>query len=370
MSTSAWRHYRPVRRCQSFTSCVPDDPNLVKLRYHLTGRCCDMLRDLAEVGSFPESHASPPANNNKRTYGSDEPAESPPPDNISKASPNGHGPIASSKRVSSSLASSPRGPTSVPNEKPTPPPIPTTSGTQEHPGDLTVLPVTGSASTSEKTDGLEIRDSPSPGALTRIFGGGAMPITTNDLGRLPLHHGVKFPTNFDFGQVAGGWNTTGSEPSPRLSQGGLNTRGTQAEVIPGLHPPQEQHPEGLFPWMLYSTVVGGKEVPTESIPTQQTSDRLDPTISSLFGDMPSPFTALRQTAGLLPGPTLNETEGHADLFNALFPPSDPPVGSHPPTTVQSTQQSNHGHEDRGYENIPMDAQAYLHGWSSVPQAFE
>jgi len=370
MSISAWRHYRPVKHGQSCRSYASDDPNSVDLSYHVTGRCWDLLRDLAEAGSFPESHASPPANNNKRTHGSDEPAESPPPDNTSKASSNGRGPIASSKWLSSSRGSSPRDVTSVLNDTTTSSPIP------------------------EKTDGLEASNSSSPGTLTRIFDGDAMPITTNDLGRLPLHHGVEFPTNFYFGQVTNGWNATGSEPSLWSSQGGPNTRGTQTGVIPGLHPPQEQHLEDLFPWMLCTTAMGGKEIPTDSVSTlatvatatkpnvasthvaanpdqtRQTVDRLDSTISSLFGGVPSSFTAFGQTADLLPGPTSNTTEDHTDLFGALFPPFDPQVGSHPPTTVQNTQQPYQGPTERGYGSLPIDAQAYLHGWSNVPQAFE
>ena len=363
-------HYRPVKRCPSCPSYTPDDPDPLDLRYHLTGRCWDILRDLAEVGSFPESHASPPANNNKRTYGSDKPAESPP-DNTSKQSPSDRGPIASSKRISLSLGSSPLDATSVLHGTTTSSPVSPTPGSQEIRGDLSILSVRGSASTSEKTDGS---DSSSPSTLTRIFEGDTIPTTTNDLGRLPLHHGVKFPTNFDFGQVANEWNAARSEPSSGLSQRGLNARGTQAGVIFGLHPPQEN--SDLFPWMVYTTMMEGKEVPTDSVPTlanpnqtQQTADRLDSTISSFFGDVPSSFTALGQTASALPGPASNAAEDHADLF-ALFPPSDPPVGPHPPMTVQDTQQPRQGHEERGYESLPIDTQAYLHGWSNVPQAFE
>jgi hypothetical protein len=306
---SAWRHCRPVGRCQPFPSYAPDDSSPVDLGYHLTGRCWNTLRDLAESGSFPESHASPPANNNKRTYGSDEPAESPPPDNTPNAPSNGRRP----KRISSSRGQPPRVATSALNGATTPSPLSTPPGTR----------------------GIRA-DSSSPGTLTRIFGGDAMPMTTNDLGRLPLHHGVKFPADFGFGQIANGWNTTGSEQSPGLSQVGLSIRSTQAGVIPGLRPPQEQHPEDLFLWMPYTMVMGSKQVPTDSVPafatvttatkpvgsvgrdqTRQAADRWDSTISSHFGGVPSSFIALGQTAGLLPGPASNPTEDHADLLGAL-----------------------------------------------------
>ena len=377
MCISAWRRYWPVRPCQSCQSHTPDDTKPFTLRYHFTGRFWDILRDLAEVGSFPESHANSPVNNNKRVHGSDEPAESPPPDDTSKASSRGRGPVQGSKRVSRTLGSS------TINDTATSSPA---SLTYDIRGDLAISPAAGTVSTPERTDSLEISDSPSPGALTRIFNGDTMPITTNDLGRLPLHHGVKFPANFNTGDTASGWNAVGAEPSHGLTQGDLNTRGTQTGVIPGIHPPQDQHPEDLFPWMLYTTMLGPEEPPTNSDPAlataskpnvapgyvaanssqaQQGADRVDPTMSSLFGDITS-STALGQAAGLLPGPVPNATQDHTGLFDTLFPLSGPPVGTHPPTN----QQPHEAREEPGYGSLPINAQAYLHGWSNVPQAFE
>ena len=349
-------------------------------RYHFTGRFWDILRDLAEVGSFPESHASPPAHNNKRVYGSDEPGESPSPDDTSRASPKRRSRISGSKRASSSL-----GPSALNDTAASSP----TSLTHDIRGDLTVSSAAGTVSTPERTDSLETSDSPSPGALTRIFNGDTMPITTNDLGRLPIHHGVKFPSNFNIGETTSGWNGVGTGSSHGLTQGGLNTRGAQAGAIPGIHPPQEQQPDDLFPWMLYTTMLGPEDTPMNSGPvlttmgtankpnvapgyvntdpnqTQQSTDRVDRSMSSLFGDFTSP-TTLGQAANMLPGPAPNATQDHTGLFDTLFPLSGPPVGTHPPTG----QQPNEAHEDPGYGNLPMNAQAYLHGWSNVPPAFE
>ncbi|KAF9649885.1 hypothetical protein BDM02DRAFT_1732786 [Thelephora ganbajun] len=373
--------------------------------YHFTGRFWDILRDLAEVGSFPESHASPSESTNKRVYGFDEPTDFPPPDNMPKASQNGRGPIAGSRRVSLSLNSTGRGASSVVNSANVlSPTLTTTPGTQYIRGDLSVLSMAGSTPTPEKTDGLETSSYSSP-TLTRVFDGNAIPITTNDLGRLPLHHGVKFPTNFNFGEIANGWNTSGSgrasttlgdvQQSYGLGRG-VDSMDTQTRAIPGLHLPQEQHPEDLFPWMPYTMTIGAGETTTDSIPTlttvantiepnvastyvsadpnqtQQATDRLDSTISSLFGDVPSTSsTALGQTMGLLPGPTSDSAEVNADLFGALFPPSDPPVGMDEPPTVQTTQQPHDEQEERGFGNLPpVNAQAYLRGWSNAPQAFE
>ena len=334
-------------------------------RYHFTGRFWDTLRDLAEVGSFPESHASLSVNNNKRVYGSDEPAESPP-DNNSKVPPTSRGPFASSKRVSSSLGPSPGDVASVVDDMAASSPASITPDIQKVGGDLNILSVTDSISTPEKTDGPETSGCPSLGTLTRIFDGDAMPITTNDLGRLPIHHGVKLSTDLNFGEIASGWNTTGSEQSPDL-----NTRGTQTGVIPGLHPPQEPDPGDPFPWMLCTTMMGAGEAPKDSVQTQQTADRLDCMISSLFGDVPSTsFTTLGQVVDLSPGPVSGGTGHHTDIFDALFPPSDPPVETHPSTTVQTAQHPHEIHEEQEYGSLPVNAQAYLRGWSNAPQAFE
>jgi len=401
MCISVWRHYWPVRRCQSRSPTCQMILIWLTLRYHFTGRFWDILRDLAEAGSFPESHASQSGNNNKRVYGSDEPADSPSPDDTSKVSQNRRGPIAGSKRVSSSLHSSRGGVIPLVNDTNVSSPTSTTSGTQDTQRDLGILPVTGSASTPERTDGLGTSDS-SPGTLTKIFDGDTIPITTNDLGRLPLHHGVKFPTNFDFEAIANGWNTSGQasttlgmRPNLGLSQGaGVNSRGTQAGVIPGLHLPQEQHPEDLFPWMSYNMAgagetttgtvpdlatiatttrqnVGSTYVTTDPDQAQQAADQLDSAILSLFGDVPSTSsTALGQTEGLLSEPASNTAEDDANLFGALFPSLDPPVGTNPSTTVQEIQQPHSGHQEQVYESLPVDPQGYLHGWSSAPQAFE
>lgn len=364
------------------------------LRYHFTGRFWDILRDLAEMGSFPESHADPVANN-KRTYGSDEPVESPP-GSTSKASPDNRGPIAGSKRVSSSLSSARWDAASAVNHTNTSSPTSTTiPGTQVIRGDPSIFSMTGTVSTPENTDGLESSRHSSPGTLTTIFDGDAIPITTNDLGRLPLHYGVKFPRNSNLGEMANGWNTSGSgqastilgvQPAPGLSQGGVNSRATQTGAIPGLHPPQEQHPEDLFPWMSYTAMVGTEEVMTDPVLTLATVETetkpnlastyvtadSDSTISSFFGDAPSTsFTTLGQMGGLLPGPTSNATEDHMDLFNTMFPLSDPPAGTHPSTTAQTTQQPHGGDREQGYRDFPLiNEQAYLHGWSNAPQAFE
>ena len=333
------------------------------LRYHFTGRFWDILRDLAEVGSFPESHASPSANN-KRIYGSDEPVESPP-DNTSEASPKDRGPIAGSKRVSSSIGSARRDTTSANASSPT---LATTLGTQDLRGDPSIFSVTGSVSTPEKTGSIETSGYSSPGAFTTMFNGDALPITTNDLGKLPLHHGIKLSTNFNFEEIANGWNASGSSP-------------------------REQLPEDLFPWISYTGMVGAggatadpvltpaiittttklngssEYITTNPDQSQQTADGFDSAMESLFGNVPSTsFTAFGQTAGLLPGTVSNATGYHTDLFGALFPPLDPPVG--PSTTMQTAQQSHNGHEERGYGSLPVSAQAYLHGWSNAPQAFE
>ena len=317
---------------------------------------------------------------NKRAYGADEPVD-PPRDNASEASPNRRGPIAGSKRVSLSPGSAGRDTTSVMNDTcAIPHPSTTSPGLQDSGGDPSV-------STPEKTDGLETGDSSPAVNLTGIFGGASMPITTNDLGRLPLHHGVKFRTDFDFQAIANGWNGTGSgraptnldgvDPNPGPGQGeGVNSRGS-------LYPPQEQHPEDLFPWIPYTT--------TDSIPTMATTrsnvapayvaagpsqtkpaaDQLDSTISSLFGDVPSTSsTALGLTAGLSLEPASSATENHMDMFGTLFPLTHTPVETRASTTVQTTQPSLDGHGERGYESLPVDPQAYLHGWSNVPQAFE
>jgi len=371
------------------------------VRYHFTGRFWDILKDLAEIRSFPESHGSPSESNNKRVFGSVDPAEFPPPDNMSNTPQISRGPVAGSKRVSLSLDSARRGATSTVNGTNASSPIfTTTAGTQ---GDLSIPSLGGSVSTPEKTDGLGTSAQSSPITLTRIFDNDTIPITTNDLGRLPLHHGVKFPTNFNFGEIANGLNASGSgrtstalggvQPSPGLSRGdGANSRGTRAGVTPSLHPPQEQHPEDLFPWMPYTGMTGAEETTTNSVPalatatkpnvastyatvgpdqSQQTADRLDSTISSLFGDVPSTSsTALGQMAGLLPGPASTAARDHTDLFDALFSPPDPPVEAHPTPTMQTAQQPHDEPGEQEFGGLPANTQAYLQGWSNAPQAFE
>jgi hypothetical protein len=363
---------------------------LLAPRYHFTGRFWDILRDLAEVGSFPESHTSPSPSSNKRVYESDEPVDSSSLDNRSKVSPSGRGRIAGSKRVSSSLGSANRGATSTANNARTSPPtITTTPGTQDSRDDLSIPSAAGSISTPEN----KTSSSSSPSTLTRIFDGDAIPITTNDLGRLPLHHGAKFPTNFDFEAITNGWDTSGSGepstslggvyPSPGLGQGeGANSKDARTGDVPGLRRPQEQRPEDLFPWIPYITMVGpggpttGPQaappyVTADPDPNRATVDQLDSTISSLFGDVPSTSsTTLGLTAGPIPRPVPNATEDDTDLLDALFPPSHPPVGTYPPPTVQATQQLHQGREEQEYGSLPENAQAYLCGWSNAPQAFE
>ena len=172
----------------------------------------------------------------------------------------------------------------------------------------------------------------------------------------------------------------------------MDSRGSQTRVIPGLNPPQEQHQEDLFPWISYTGTAGAggatadpvltfatittakpngssEYITTNPDQSQQTADRFDSAMESLFGDVPpTSFTTFGQTAGLLPDTVPNATGHHTDLFDTLFLPLDPPVG--PSTTMQTTQQSHSEREERGYGSLPDNAQAYLHGWSNAPQAFE
>lgn len=369
---------------------------LLALRCHFTGRFWDILRDLTEVGSFPESHGSPSANNNKRVYVPDEPADSPP-DKASTSSPNGRGPILGSRRASSSLSPSNQCATSAVNGTDTFPPNSTT------PPDTGDLSRARSVQTPGKAGGLEASGPSSTATLTRMFNGNTIPITTSDLGRLPLHYGVKFPTDFDFGAMADGWNISGSGRAlttlggvgsgPGPSQGdGVNPRGTQAGVIPDLHPPQQQQQDDPFPWMPYTTTFEDGGTTTTSVPSpttvatttrpnaastyvtaepnqiKQTTDRLDSTISSFFGDVPSTSsTALGLTAGLLP---VQPSGANEDLFDTLFQPSHLPVEMHTHPTAQTTQQPHDRREEQGYGSLPANAQGYLHGWSTAPQAFE
>lgn len=333
---------------------------------------------------------------------SDEPADPPLPDNTLEASPNNRGPIAASKRASLSIGS---GFTSVTNNTGIPPPATTiVPGPQDTRGDLSILSTAGSVSTPEKDGGLEISGSPST-SLTGIFGSSAIPITTNDLGRLPLHYGVKFPMDFDFPAIASGWNASGSGRASTSLGGanqnsgsgqvdGVNSGGTQSRRNYGIFPPQEQHPEDLFPWIPYTTTVGAREIAVDSVPilataeattrpnaaptyvpaycsqTKPTADQLDSTISSLFGNVPSTSsTVLGMLTDSLPGPVSNTTENRTNLFEALFPPPHTLVDTYLPPTARGTQQPHDGHE-QGYESLPVDAQAYLHGWSNAPQAFE
>ena len=312
-----------------------------------------------------------------------------------KAPPNGRGPIAGSKRVSSSLSSVRRRATSVVGSAYAATPTSTTTpGTEDVRGDLGTLTKASPVSPPEKTGSLETSNHSSPATLTRTFDGDAIPITTNDLGRLPLHHGVKFPINFDFEAIANGWNPpgpsqtsailSGGRQGPGLSQGdAVDSRGTQAGVTPGLYPPQEQHPEDFFPWMSYSTTIEAEGTPTDSAPTlataattarpnaasvvpnqtKPTADRLDSTIPTFFEDVPPPSTTF--------GPTTDPVyaaEGHTNLFNTLFPSSHPPAETHAAPMVQP--HGGHEEQEQGYRSLPTDAQAYLHGWSNAPRAFE
>ena len=372
----------------------------LSLRCHFAGRFWDILRDLSEVGSFPESHGSPSGSSNKRVYISDEQTDPPPPDSASEASPNRRGPIVGSKQPPLSLGSAARGSTSVTSNKDAPPPTsttnPTPQDTREH---LSIFPAAGSVSTPERAGGSETGISPST-----IFGSSAIPITTNDLGRLPLHYGVRFPMDFDFPAIANGWNASGSSRTPTGLGGanpnyglghadGVNSRGTQSRGIYGLYPPQEQQPEDLFPWISYTTTIGAGGTTADSVPTfataeattrpnatstyvptypshtKPTADQLDSTILSLFGEVPpTPSTALGLPAGSLPGPALNTTENHTDPFNVLFPPS-PSGDTYIPPIVGGTEQPRDGGEEREYGSLPVGAQAYLRGWSNAPQAF-
>jgi len=133
--------------------------------------------------------------------------------------------------------------------------------------------VTGNLS---KTDGLETSGSPSSGTFVGIFDGDTMPITTDDLAGLPLHRGVKFPTNFNFGEVANGRNASGCgqasttitvHPSSELSRGeGAGPRDTRTGVIPELL----HSPEDLFLWMSYAVLIGTGPTTTDSVPALAT----------------------------------------------------------------------------------------------------
>ena len=151
--------------------CVLGDTlNQLSFGQHFAGRFWDILRDLAGAGIFPESHASPLANNKKRVYESDEPME-PPPDETSKASPNGRSFITGSKRVPLPLASAHRGATPGVDDKNVSLPTSTTPDTQEIQEDPSILSVAGSI---PKIDGLETSGSSSSGTLAGIFDGDAM----------------------------------------------------------------------------------------------------------------------------------------------------------------------------------------------------
>jgi len=345
------------------------------LRCHFAGRFWDILRDLSEVGSFPESHGSPSRSSNKRVYVPDEPADPPPPDNTQEALPNSRGT----------------------NNEPLRPTLTTIPGPQDSRGELRILPAAGSVPAPEKASGLEIGSSP-PTTLMGIFGSSAIPITTNDLGRLPLHYGVKFPMDFDFPAIANGWNASGSGRAPTSLGGanpiygsaqvdGVNSRGAESRGVYSLYPPQEQQPEDLFPWIPYATTIGAGGTTVGSVPTLTTAeaatrpdaasgyvpanpsqtkpivDQLDSTISSFFGDLPSTSsTAPGLLAGSSPGPVSNMAGSHTALSITLFPPSRPPADTYIPPTMRGTQQPHNG-------SLPVDAQAYLYGWSNAPQAF-
>ena len=200
------------------------------------------------------------------------------------------------------------------------------------------------------------------------------------------------------GDMANALNTTtpfpmfgGMQPSLELAQGGVNFSGTQTGGIPGLGIPQEQRQEDPLPWMPFTNIMGAGGTPASPLPvratgitateldamstdvnndtdrTRQAADRLDSTISSLFGDVPS--TGLGQTAGFSSGPASDKAEDLADLFHVLFPSVDPLVGTDPSPMIQS-RPAHDVQEGQGYGGLPANAQAYLHGWSNAPQAFQ
>lgn len=368
---------------------------LLDFRYHVTGRFRDILRDLAEVGSFPEFHATPPEKSNKRAHGSDGPIESLPEDALI-ASLQGRMPTANSDQISPSLDCPGRsGTLDEHGANFSPPTSIITPGTQDIRAGLSSPSVAGSVSTPETSD------YPSPGSFSEIFDGDTIPVTTNDLGSLPLHHGAKLPKNFGFGDMANALNTTtpfptfgGVQPSLELAQGGVNFSGTQTGGIPGLGIPQGQRQEDLFPWMPFTNIMGAGGTPANPLSvratgtttaepdlmstdvnddtdrTRQAANRLDSTISSLFGDVPSSSsTGLGRTAGFSSGPASDKAEDLADLFHVLFPSVDPLVGIDPSHMVQS-QPAHDVQEGQGYGGLPANAQAYLHGWSNAPQAFQ
>ena len=171
---------------------------LLNGRYLFAGRFLDILQDLAGVGCT--SHAGPPESNDERAHGSDEHMDLPFPGDASGAQPNGHGSTADSPLISI-----------------------TTPDIQGVRGDPDSLFAAGSVSTPGETDS-------SPGSLSGVFDSDAFPIKTNDLGRLPLHHGIKLPTNFSFGETANGPNTTTPSttlgcmhPNPGSGQGGMRS---------------------------------------------------------------------------------------------------------------------------------------------------
>lgn len=328
--------------------------------------------------------------NNKRVHESDEPTDSPPTDNTSRASSNGYGPATGSRQVSSSLGSAGRDATSAVNRTGaslSTSVIPSTQGVR---GDPSTPSKASPGSTLENSNG-PASNSSSPGPLTWIYDGDAVPVTTSDLGRLPLHYGSEFPTNFNFTAIANEWNASGSGQTSTTfgslqGQGEeFNSRGAQTRTIPGLYPPQEQHPEDLFPWVPYVATVGAGRTATGSVPSLATGAATtrpnaastyttpDPnqTKSSLSRNVPSTSPALPGlTEGLLPAPTSDSAEDHTDLFDILFPPSHPPVRTNLPPMVQAPQEPHEGYGEHGYGSLPVTAQAYLHGWSNAPQAFE
>jgi hypothetical protein len=374
----------------------------LSLRYHVAGRFWDILRDLAEAGNFPEFHASPSEKNNKRAHGSDGPVD-PLPEDTLRAPLNVRRPFASSDQVSPSLDSVGSSGTSIVNSTaPFPPALIANPSTQDFRGDLSPSPVVGYLSTPEMSDHFQVSNHSSPGSLSVIFDGDTIPVTTNDLGRLPLHYGAKLPTNSGFGDMANGFNARtpstalgGTQPNSGLAQGGLDFGGAQTGGIPGPGLPRRQNLEYPFPWMPYTNAMESGEASNNYIPISTTAttttqadamsmyvdddtdqakraaDRLDSTISSLFVDGSSTSaTALEQTAEFPPVPVLNTVEDLADLFHVIFQPTNPPVETHPSPAVQTQTQQAQEVQGRGDWSFSANAQAYLQGWSNAPQAFQ
>lgn len=171
-------------------------------RWHTAGRLWDVLYELASVGDLPLPQASP-APSQKRERGSDSPPTSNVPTPSSAYSPaESVRSIAGSKRVSYSQAQQQQQPISSLPQQPQHP---------AYPPNMSVHSPASSISSANAGNHF------------------ALPIYTEELGRIPIHPGI----NNSDPLVASGWHT--SSPMSTMSMSALNTSAAIASSSSGPH---------------------------------------------------------------------------------------------------------------------------------------